>query len=164
MEMSNGLIKPSEQFQRQIQPALDDYLRDPGSERLANNLARAVDHQVDWTFEYYKQNNPSRLNGASDVRSFRRQLLKQCPELQMMNDLSDAAHHRFLTWPSDPPRITVESSSAYSLNSSAPGGAGAAVHFSDCNTIPICRRKGSRVLATMARLIQRKFTGSGKSS
>jgi len=27
--MINGLIKPSEQFQQEIQPALDDYLKDP---------------------------------------------------------------------------------------------------------------------------------------
>ena len=53
--MSDELIKPSDQFRREIEPALDDYLKDVGSERLANNLARAIDHQVDWTFEYYKK-------------------------------------------------------------------------------------------------------------
>ena len=115
--MTNGLIKPSEQFQQEIQPALDDYLKDPLSERLAKNLARAIDHQVDWTFEYYQKNDRSRLNGARDVKSFRRQLVTQCSELQIMNDLSDAAHHRFLTWPNNPPRVVVQSSAAFSLRS-----------------------------------------------
>jgi hypothetical protein len=113
--MTNGLIKPSERFRQEIQPALDDYLKELGSERLANNLARAIDHQVDWTFEYYEQTDPRRLNGAKDEKSFRRQLLGQCPELAIMNDLSDAAHHRFLNRPSNPARVTVTSSAAYSV-------------------------------------------------
>jgi hypothetical protein len=112
--MTNGLIKPSERFLGEVEPALDEYLRDPLSERLANNLARAIDHQVDWTFEYYGQHDPSRLGGASNVKTFRLQLIGRCPELRMMNDLSDAAHHRILTRPNSPPRITVTSSSAYS--------------------------------------------------
>jgi hypothetical protein len=118
------LIKPFERFRQEIQPALDDYLNDPLSERLANNLARAVDYHVDWTFEYCKQNDQARLNGASDPKSFRRNLLAECPELQMMNDLADAAHHRFLTRRNDPPRIVVESTAAYSLqpSSQSPGG------------------------------------------
>jgi hypothetical protein len=122
--MTNGLIQPSQRFRQEIQPALDDYLKDPLSRRLANNLARAVDHQVDWTFEYYNQTDPSRLNGAKDVKSFRRQLIGQCPELHMMNDLVDASHHRFLTRDNIPARITVQSSAAYSVqaNSAHPGG------------------------------------------
>ena len=32
-------------------------------------------------------------------------LLSECEELRMMNDLSDAAHHRFLTRPNILPRI-----------------------------------------------------------
>src|SRR5262249_5047989 len=83
--MTNGLIKPSEQFHQEIQPALDDYLKNPLSERLAKNLARAIDHQVDWTFEYYQQNDRSRLNGARDVKSFRRQLVTQCSELPLQS-------------------------------------------------------------------------------
>jgi hypothetical protein len=35
-----NLIKPSERFHQQIEPALDEY--DPLSERLANGLARAI--------------------------------------------------------------------------------------------------------------------------
>ena len=44
--MTNGLIKPSEQFQQEIQPALDDYLKTPLSERLAKNLARVLARRV----------------------------------------------------------------------------------------------------------------------
>jgi hypothetical protein len=43
----------------------------------------------------------------------------------MMNDLSDAAHHRKLTRSNDPPRVIVESTAAYSLqptSSPPPGG------------------------------------------
>jgi hypothetical protein len=89
------------------------------SERLANNLARAIDYQTDWTFDYYKATDPSRLVGATDVKSFRRKLLPQCEPLQMMNDLSDVAHHRFLNRPSDPPRVVEASTAAYSVKAGA---------------------------------------------
>src|SRR5262249_50796594 len=81
-------------------------------------------HQVYWTFEYYNQTDSSRLNGAKDVKSFRRHLIGQCPELHMMNDLADASHHRFLARHNIPARITVQSSAAYSVqaNSAQPCG------------------------------------------
>jgi hypothetical protein len=85
------LIKPSERFHQEIEPALDEYRKDPLSERLANGLARAVDHRSDRTFAYYKQVDPSRLNGARDEKASRRELFKRCSELQMMNELSGAA-------------------------------------------------------------------------
>jgi hypothetical protein len=113
------LTKPSERFHREIKPALDEYRKDPLSERLANRLASAIDHNADWTFAYYKQNDPSRLNGGKDSKAFRRQLLGQCPELQMMNELSDAAHHRFLDRPHDPPRAITASTAAYSAEAGA---------------------------------------------
>ena len=72
----NELMKPSERFRREIESAYDDYVKDPLSERLANNLARAIDHQTDWTFDYYEA-DPSRLDGATDIKSFRRKLLPQ---------------------------------------------------------------------------------------
>jgi len=109
-------LKPSEIFMLRVQPALDEYAKDPLSERLANSVARALDHHLDWTFEYYKARNPSRLKGA-DLRTFRRALLSHHPELRMMNDLSDADHHRFLNWPADPPRVVDTSTAAYSVQS-----------------------------------------------
>jgi hypothetical protein len=113
--MTNGLTKPSERFRQEVEPALAEYRLDPLSERLANNLARALDHHAEWTFAFYRDVDSSRLCGATNEKSFRRQLLSQCPELQMMNDLSDAAHHRFLTWPNDPPRVIDTSTAAYSI-------------------------------------------------
>jgi hypothetical protein len=50
--MNSGLTKPSERFIEEIEPALADYIKEPLSERLANNLARAIDHHLDWTFDY----------------------------------------------------------------------------------------------------------------
>ena len=114
----NELMKPSERFRREIESAYDDYVKDPLSERLANNLARAIDHQTNWTFDYYEA-DPSRLDGATDIKSFRRKLLPQCRQLQCMNDLSDAAHHRFLTRKNDPPRVVAVSTSAYLQQSGA---------------------------------------------
>jgi hypothetical protein len=112
-------LKPSERFRQEIEPAFADYLENPLSMRYANNLARAIDHQADWTYEYYARIDSSRLKGASDVKSFRRNLLVQCPQLQMMNDLSDAAHHRVLTRKNDPPRVVAVSTAAYSEQSGA---------------------------------------------
>jgi len=66
-------------------------------ERLAKNAARAVDHHLDWTFEYYSKVDSTRLLGANDLNGFREKVFAQCSELRMMNDLADAAHHRFLT-------------------------------------------------------------------
>jgi len=131
------LIKPSERFRQEILPALDDYLNDSVSERLAHSLARALDHHVDWTFEYCNQNDQARLNGATDPKSFRRDLLGQCPELQMMNDLSDAAHHRFLTRRNDPPRVVVESTAAYSLQPSSES-TGGSVTLCASGSVQLC--------------------------
>jgi hypothetical protein len=111
--MIQGLTTPSERFRQEVEPALADYDRDRLSERLANNLARAIDHHVDWNFQYYKAVGASRLNGAKDTKEFRATLLSQCPELQMMNDLSDAAHHHFLDRPNTPPRVIDVSTAAY---------------------------------------------------
>ena len=85
-------------------------------ERKANNLARAIDHHLDWTFKYYDQVDRSRLMGATNLDGFRQKVFGLCPELQMMRDLSDAAHHRFLTRSS---AVVVTSSAAYSVQNSA---------------------------------------------
>jgi hypothetical protein len=110
-----GLTKPSECFKQEIEPALAEYENEPLSERRAKILASAIDHHLDWTFEYYKRVDSSRLGGAADVKVFRRNLISQCPELQMMNDLSDGKHHRFLDRPSNPPRVADVSTAAFSV-------------------------------------------------
>jgi hypothetical protein len=108
-----GLVKPSERFRQEIEPALADYqAASPPSERLANNLAKAIDHHLEWTFSYYEKVDASRLFGAKALPDFKSEMFKQCPSLRMMSDLSDSAHHRFLTrTPSQPlPLRTVENS------------------------------------------------------
>lgn len=114
-----GLTKPSERFCSEIKPAFEDYRSAPFNERLANNLAAAIDHHLDWTYEfYYRGGSGSRLLGADDLPSFRREIFRQCPQLQMMHDLSDARHHRFLTRPSNPPRVVATSTAAYVIEES----------------------------------------------
>jgi hypothetical protein len=58
------LTKPSETFRREIEPVFAAYLKDPLSERLANDVARVTDHHVDWLFAYYQRTDTARLNGA----------------------------------------------------------------------------------------------------
>jgi hypothetical protein len=113
------MMKPSERYRSVIEPAYNDYVKEPLSERLANSLAAAIDHQIDWAFAYYEAVDRSRLDGATNVKSFRRKLVAQCTPLQVMNDLSDAAHHRFLTRKNDPARAVVASTAAYSMQSGA---------------------------------------------
>jgi hypothetical protein len=93
---------------------MDEYFADPLNERKADGLARAIDHHLDWTFEYYDRGDQSRLMGATTVSEFRQKLFALCPELRMMWDLSDAAHHRILDRPATPERVVVVSSMAYS--------------------------------------------------
>jgi hypothetical protein len=69
----------------------------------------------------------------------------------MMNDLSDAAHHRFLDRPNDPPRITVTSTAAYSQVNSA---GGVQLYIQATQTpVFVSGNEGSRFLASMERLI-----------
>jgi hypothetical protein len=70
----NGLTPPSARFQSEIQPAWEEYLSDPLVERKANNLARAIDHHLDWTFSYYAEVDRSRLMDATDLPGFRQKV------------------------------------------------------------------------------------------
>ena len=72
----SGLVKPSERLEQNVEPAHHDYLQNPLSERHANILAGALDDHLEWTFKYYGQVNPLRLNGTT-LTSFRTDLLKQ---------------------------------------------------------------------------------------
>ena len=106
------LTKPSERLQQDLEPAFTDYEQDPRSQRKANIVARAADDHVEWTFQYYERYDPSRLNGR-DLKSFRANLISQCPALQMMSDLADAADHRVLTRKHEPARVVTVSTAAY---------------------------------------------------
>jgi hypothetical protein len=111
-----ALLKPSERFRSEVDPAFKEYLSDSLSERRANNIARALDHHLDWTYEYYARGDRSRLPGDGSLATFRQNAFASCPVvLQMMHDLSDASHHRILTRPSKPSRIVVVSSAAYAV-------------------------------------------------
>jgi len=111
--------KPSDRFKQDLEPALADYTNDPLCERKANILASAIDRHCDWTYVYLRDTNPSRLGDAKNEKQFLRQLLPQCQPLQIMNELSDAYHHRELTKPSNPARLITESTAAYSVQDGA---------------------------------------------
>jgi hypothetical protein len=108
----SGLTKPSERLQQNVEPALGDYLQNPLSKRHANILAGALDDHLEWTFKYYAQENPLRLNGAT-LTSFRTDLLTQHRALHAMSDLADAARHRQLDKPHVPRRVVTLSTDAY---------------------------------------------------
>ena len=110
-----SLLKPSERFRSEVDPAFKEYLSESLSERRANNIARALDHHLDWTYEYYARGDRSRLPGDCSLATFRQEAFASCPALQMMHDLSDASHHRFLTRQSKPPRTVEVSSAAYAV-------------------------------------------------
>lgn len=111
-EIMSGLTKPSEILRQKVEPALKEYLEEPLSERRADNVALALNAQLEWTYEYYERTDPSRLDGAT-LTSFRTDLLTQQRPLQVMSDLADSARHRFLDKPRDPPRVVISSTAAY---------------------------------------------------
>jgi hypothetical protein len=116
IEPLNGLTKPSEIFSSKVDPAFTAYGRALLDERLANNLARALNDQLEWTYQYYEKNGDrSRLYGATSLSDFRRKIFEQdrCPDARMMWDLADADHHRFLERGSDPSRLVTASTAAY---------------------------------------------------
>jgi len=109
-----GLKKPSELFRERIDVAYQDYLRDPTSKFRADILASALNNQIEWTFKYYKQEGDKhKLRGATTLKEFRQTVFNDCPDLQLIWDLADAAKHRFLDRPSEPPRVVATSTAAY---------------------------------------------------
>jgi hypothetical protein len=92
-----ALLKPSEVFKKEIEPAFEEYPAEQLNERRAKYVARAVDHHLDWTYEYYDRVDKSRLLNTSSLKLFRSEPFSQCPELRIMWGISDSAHHRFLT-------------------------------------------------------------------
>jgi len=113
--MSDSLTKPSEVFASRVQPALDNYLAGPKDERLANNLAEAINNQVGWSFAYYLENDRSRLSGSTTPTEYRLKAFDECPATKMMWDLADANKHRFLTRQQPVPRTVTSSTAAFSI-------------------------------------------------
>ena len=73
----------------EVEPAFTEYLADLLNERRAKYVARAIDHHLDWTYEYYERVDKSRLLNTGSLRTFRFELFSRCPELQIMWDISD---------------------------------------------------------------------------
>jgi hypothetical protein len=87
-------------------------LKNPLSQSHANNLAEALNNQVEWTYKHLKEVDPARLNDAT-LKSFRTGLLTEHWPLHVMSDLADAAQHRELTFERKPPRVVTLSTDAY---------------------------------------------------
>ena len=111
--MSGLTTKPSEIFRQRVEPAYSDYLKNPLSEYHANNLAVALNNQVEWTYKYLKEVDPHRLHFDATLGSFRTDLLTQHRALHVMSDLANTDKHRELDWPSKPPRVVTRSTDAY---------------------------------------------------
>ena len=111
--MSSLTTKPSEIFRQRVEPAYSDYLQNPLSEYHANNLAEALNNQVEWTYKYLKAVDPHRLHFDATLGSFRTDLLTQHRPLHVMSDLADAAQHRELTFERKPARVVTLSTDAY---------------------------------------------------
>ena len=111
--MSSLTTKPSEILRQRVEPAYSDYLQNPLSEYYANNLAEALNNQVEWTYKYLKAVDPQRLHFDATLGSFRTDLLTRHRPLHVMSDLANAAKHRELDWPSNPPRVVTLSTDAY---------------------------------------------------
>jgi hypothetical protein len=112
----NGYLKPSEVFASDVWPAYEEYRADPLSERRAMNAASAIDHHLDWTFEYYSRVDPSRLIGRSTHSEFRDALFGECRPLRIMWEISDASHHRFLEPRKVQRRVTAATDAFVEIN------------------------------------------------
>jgi hypothetical protein len=108
-----SLTKPSEIFASRVEPAFQDYLANPITERLANNFAEAINSQLEWTHVYYAKKDPSRLSEDS-LEKFRRKIFDECPAAKMMWDLADANKHRILERQQTIRRTVTVSTAAYS--------------------------------------------------
>ena len=111
--MSGLTTKPSEILRQRVEPAYSDYLKNPLSEYHANNLAEALNNQVEWTYKYLKAVDPHRLHFDATLGSFRTDLLTQHRPLHVMSDLADAAQHRELEFERKPARVVTLSTDAY---------------------------------------------------
>jgi len=111
--MSSLTTKPSEILRQRVEPAYSDYLQNPLSEYHANNLAEALNNQVEWTYKYLKAVDPHRLHFDATLGSFRTDLLTQHRPLHVMSDLADAAQHRELEFERKPARVVTLSTDAY---------------------------------------------------
>lgn len=108
------LTPPSETFKSSILIAYIDVVAEPLSEHYANTACKVLVDQIEWVYQFY-ENDPARLLAAKNLNEFRARIFEKCPDLRVMWDTADAAKHRFLTKPKNPPRLVTSSTAAYSI-------------------------------------------------
>lgn len=87
---------PSECFNDYVWPSWQSYQSNPSMEWKAHCAARAANSHLEWVYEYYKEADKVRIEGAEKLEQFREVLCKQCPDILIVKDVADAAGHRFL--------------------------------------------------------------------
>jgi hypothetical protein len=65
-------------------PAYEDCIANPTSQRHVNIAAKAVSDQMEWTFQFYAQHDPARLDGAKNLSEFRQKLFDRCFWLKVL--------------------------------------------------------------------------------
>ena len=88
---------PREHFENDVRPACEAYFADSTSQWKAKAAAQALNNFSEWTFLYFKENDPSRLRGFTKLSDFKTHHVSSCPEFQVVGDLAEAAKHRFLS-------------------------------------------------------------------
>ena len=88
---------PRKNFEIDVRPACEAYFNDGCSIWKAKAAVQSVNNFAEWTFQYYKKNDPAQLAGTNSVWEFKAHHAKLCQQFQSVWDLADAAKHRTLT-------------------------------------------------------------------
>ena len=107
------MLKPSEHLQKDFEQNYRDYISDPTIEWKAKNVMQAAYNHLEWTFKYYRETDLTKLPGNKSLSDFRNYIYSQCPDARMMQELAEAAKHRFLTRPG---KIITSSTGAQEMN------------------------------------------------
>ncbi len=96
-----GYLSAREEWEEVGLPAYEMFRVAP-SRATAMNAAVHAWHAQDWIWH---ENNPGiDTHGNAKFNAFRRQLIEDCPELEWVGDIADAAKHRGLGRP-NPPQV-----------------------------------------------------------
>ena len=88
---------PRQHFENDVKPACEAYFSDSTAQWKAKAAAQALNNFVEWTFLYFRENDPPRLLGFTKLSDFKTFHVSHCREFQIVWDLAEAAKHRFLT-------------------------------------------------------------------
>jgi hypothetical protein len=91
-----SLKSPSQSFENYVRPAWECFSENSGEEWAAFAAARATHSQHEWVFHYYERYDKGRLKGAKAPHEFRQALGTECPDIEIVKDVADAAGHRIL--------------------------------------------------------------------